>query len=285
MARRGHSSASQGARGGAGSSASSSSSASSQQYCLDLVKKHDFDSYVAGLLLPAAARNSYFAIRSFNAEIAMIRDNTHGNAMAGRIRFQWWRDLLQEIYHGQHGGASMVATSPVAQALSEAVHKHDLSERWFERSLDARQRDLAGEQVRGYTLWAGGALCFLCSVCVFSLSPARPFSHLFTPSLPLPLPPGYYEQPDTLDALENYAEEGHSSVQYLVLQSLGVQDEASEYAASHVGVASGLTTTLRGFAYHASQVRVCVCVCVRVCPRPRPRPSTRVPHVPPWSLS
>jgi len=197
---------------------SASSTAAAHQYCLDLVKKHDFDSYVAGLLLPADARNSYFAIRSFNAEIAMIRDNTHGNAMAGRIRFQWWRDLLQEIYHGQNGQASMLATSPVAQALAEGVHKHSLSERWLERSLDARQRDMAGEQ------------------------------------------------PDTLDALENYAEEGHSSLHYLVLQSLGVSGEASEYAASHVGVASGLTTMLRGFPHHASQVGPPLHACVFVYP-------------------
>ena len=117
----------------------SSSSTETGQYCVDLVKKHDFDSYVSGLLVPSASRSAFFAIRAFNVEIAMIKDHTHGNAMAGRIRFQWWRDLLQEIYHGRvDGTGSMISTSPLAQALRESIHRHDLSERWFDRSLDAR---------------------------------------------------------------------------------------------------------------------------------------------------
>jgi hypothetical protein len=62
------------------------------------------------------------------------------------------------------------------------------------------------------------------------------------------------EQPDSLDDLETYAEHGHSSIAYLVLEAMGVRDEVSEYAASHTGVCSGLTTVLRGFAHHASQV-------------------------------
>jgi hypothetical protein len=62
------------------------------------------------------------------------------------------------------------------------------------------------------------------------------------------------EQPETMDELENYAEQGHSSILYLILESLGVKDEASEYACSHVGVSSGIVTTLRAFPYHAKQV-------------------------------
>lgn len=121
----------------------SSGSASPHQHCVDLVKLHDFDSYVAGLLLPKASRSAYFAIKAFNVEIAMIKDHTHGNAMAGRIRFQWWRDLLESLYRGEGGGgapgpASMVSASPVGRALYDAVRRHDLSERWFQRSLDAR---------------------------------------------------------------------------------------------------------------------------------------------------
>jgi len=174
---------------------------------MDLVKKHDYDSYLAGLLCPKESRDAYFAIKSFNVEIAMIKDNTHNNLMAGRLRFQWWRDLINEVYNGVEGGkVSSLSKSPIAQAISSSVSQHDLSQRWFERSLDARQRDLNSEQ------------------------------------------------PETLDMLEDYAEQGHSSIQYLILESLGVRDEASEYATSHIGVCSGLTTILRAFPYHAAQV-------------------------------
>ncbi len=111
----------------------------SDEYCVDLVKKHDYDSFLSGLLVPKESRAAYFAIRAFNVEIAMIKDQTNGNLLAGRIRFQWWRDLIDEIYNGGGGkSTSMIGKQPVAQALGIHVEKHSLSSRWFERSLDAR---------------------------------------------------------------------------------------------------------------------------------------------------
>lgn len=54
-------------------------------------------------------------------------------------------------------------------------------------------------------------------------------------------------------ALETLVEKGHSSLLYLTLQLLGrEQDESSQYIASHIGVASGLVTLLRGYSHHAS---------------------------------
>lgn len=59
----------------------------------------------------------------------------------------------------------------------------------------------------------------------------------------------------TYDDLENYAEFGHSSLMYTLLEILDVQDENMQYAASHIGVSAGLTALVRGHAFHASQVR------------------------------
>ena len=180
----------------------SSDSQAAGDYCVDLVKQNDFDSYLAGLLVPADSRSAYFAVRAFNVELAMVRDQINSNQMAGRIRFQWWRDVMRDIYEGD--GASAMQ-QPVATALRYHIDSKSLSSRWFERSIDARQKDLSGAQ------------------------------------------------PQTLDDLEDYAEQGHSSVLYLLLETLGVRDEESEYTASHVGVCSGITTIMRGFPHHASQ--------------------------------
>lgn len=57
------------------------------------------------------------------------------------------------------------------------------------------------------------------------------------------------------DDLENYAEFGHSSLMYTLLEVLDVKDENMQYAASHLGVSAGLTALIRGHAYHASQVQ------------------------------
>jgi len=177
-------------------SAAASSADGSGAYCMNLVKQHDFDNYLAGLLVPKEFRDTYFAIRAFNVEIAMIKDQCHGNTMAGRIRFQWWRDVLEEIYSPEETKKSrLISNQPVANALYDSIKFSDMNMniRWFERSLDARQKDLASDQ------------------------------------------------PQTMDDLENYAEQSNSSILYLLLESMGVHEENAEFAASHIGVCSGIS--------------------------------------------
>lgn len=58
------------------------------------------------------------------------------------------------------------------------------------------------------------------------------------------------------DELETLAEKAHSSLLYLNLQLLGLQDdEQIQFAASHIGVGVGIATLLRGYAHNASLVR------------------------------
>lgn len=64
----------------------------------------------------------------------------------------------------------------------------------------------------------------------------------------------------TYDELENYAEFGHSSLLYSLLEILDVKDEASQHAASHIGVSSGLSLLLRGHLYHSRMVSYCTTV-------------------------
>jgi hypothetical protein len=59
---------------------------------------------------------------------------------------------------------------------------------------------------------------------------------------------------ETMDDLETYAECGHSSILYLILEILDLQDKDAEFAASHVGVCSGIVSTLRGFPHHSAKV-------------------------------
>jgi NADH dehydrogenase [ubiquinone] 1 alpha subcomplex assembly factor 6 len=63
-------------------------------------------------------------------------------------------------------------------------------------------------------------------------------------------------QPKTLGDLETYAEHSSSSCLYLTLELLGVANEHADIAASHIGVSSGIVTSLRSLPYLASQVSV-----------------------------
>ena len=60
----------------------------------------------------------------------------------------------------------------------------------------------------------------------------------------------------TLDALEKYAESTVSSINYLLLETINVRDVRVDHAASHLGKAQGIVTTIRATPFHASKRRV-----------------------------
>ena len=62
------------------------------------------------------------------------------------------------------------------------------------------------------------------------------------------------DQPENLDDIEEYAELGHSSILYLLLESMGVRDDNSKIVASHVGCCSGIMTLLRAMPYNVEKV-------------------------------
>lgn len=185
------------------SSFSTKSNIKVDEYCRELVKKHDFENYLGNLLVPKQYQSAFFAIRAFNIEIATIKDSTHSNPHSGRIRFQWWRDIIDNIYSGKN--LARVEQQPVAKALIQHIKENNLTKRWFDRTLEAREKNLT------------------------------------------------IEQPDTLDDLEDYGEKGHSSILYLLLESMNIRDDNTMYIASHIGVCSGIIALLRGIPHHAAQ--------------------------------
>ncbi len=172
---------------------------------MDLVKTADFDNYLSGLILPRNAQRAFFAIRAFNHEIAQVRDQSKNNFMTGRIRFQFWKDSLQRIYDGDNVGE--LQDQPVLKELERCIKEHDLTQRFFERCIEARISDFGGS--------------------------------------------GF----ENISDLEWYAESSHSSILYLVLETLGIRgsNHKTAHAASHVGCSAGIVTLLRGFPYHLSQ--------------------------------
>jgi NADH dehydrogenase [ubiquinone] 1 alpha subcomplex assembly factor 6 len=148
------------------------------KYCVDLVQNRDRESYLCGLLMPQKARRSYFAVRALNVELASIKDgglNRHlsqasdttyqpvvGPSTALTFRTQWWRDAIGQIYGDDirsiRGGnpahnhllASMATScwnNPVVRVLDYAVKDSQLTRRFIERLLEAREEDLAVKQL------------------------------------------------------------------------------------------------------------------------------------------
>ncbi|CAM8947294.1 hypothetical protein QQ045_016920 [Rhodiola kirilowii] len=61
--------------------------------------------------------------------------------------------------------------------------------------------------------------------------------------------------PESMEELEQYAEDTMSTLLYSTLQAGGIRSIAADHAASHIGKASGLLLLLKSLPYHASRNR------------------------------
>ena len=106
--------------------------------CQAIVRNADFDRYLSALFVPERLRGEIFALYAFNHEVAKIAE-TVSEPMLGRIRLQWWRETIEEIYSG------MPRRHDVAIALYNAIEAADLPRELFEDFFDARELDLESE--------------------------------------------------------------------------------------------------------------------------------------------
>src|SRR5262249_55654902 len=104
-----------------------------------LVQRHDRDRYQTALFAPAARREALFALYAFNYEIARVRQSV-AQPMLGQIRLQWWRENIGAAFD-----CGPVRAHPVVEALTAAIRDLALTRIHFDRLIDARESDLAGE--------------------------------------------------------------------------------------------------------------------------------------------
>jgi len=128
----------------------------------NLVRQHDRDRFQTALFAPAARREALFALYAFNYEIARIREAVR-EEMLGRIRLQWWREVVNAAYSGRPP-----RRHDVVETLSEAINRYDLTQAHFERLIDAREADLPGAPPP--TLAALEEYCEASSGCLVELA-------------------------------------------------------------------------------------------------------------------
>ncbi|KJE92383.1 phytoene synthase [Capsaspora owczarzaki ATCC 30864] len=113
---------------------SSARAVTPEQYCMDLVKKNDYEHYLETLLLPKRARDVSFAVRALNVEVARVSDVTTSKH-AGRIRLQFWLDAVAAAAKQQG-----TPHHPVAQALQNVYKTQKLTSRWVSRLIEERTK-------------------------------------------------------------------------------------------------------------------------------------------------
>jgi hypothetical protein len=74
--------------------------------------------------------------RAFNAEVASIKDTVRTNPATGKIRMQWWRERIYDMYTPKNERPP--PDTMLLRVLGEAIEQHALTRRWFERLIDAR---------------------------------------------------------------------------------------------------------------------------------------------------
>ncbi|KAF9533111.1 isoprenoid synthase domain-containing protein [Crepidotus variabilis] len=105
-------------------------------YCRDLVRKHDYDSYLNSFFYPSETWNVFFAVKAFSVELATIQDSV-SNAAIGRMRMQFWRDAVKGISDDRP------PKHPVALALHETSKRHKIPAYHLKRIVDARDAELS----------------------------------------------------------------------------------------------------------------------------------------------
>ena len=123
-----------------------------------LARAADYDRYLSALFAPAGRREALFALIAFNHEIARIPEAV-SEPMLGRIRLQWWREVLDAAYAGEP-----TRRHEVALPLADAIRACGLDRAPFDALLEAREADLEEDgpadlaALERYAAGTGGAL-------------------------------------------------------------------------------------------------------------------------------
>ena len=106
-------------------------------YLADQLRHDDRDRYLLTMFAPAAVRDSLQTLYAFNAEVAKIRESVT-ETMIGRMKLQWWRDVLDTIF----SGGKPPQGNPLVEALAAIIPAYKLSRHAFDELLTTRERDL-----------------------------------------------------------------------------------------------------------------------------------------------
>ena len=103
-------------------------------YSAAQVRAQDLDRFHLALCAPATVQEAWLALAAFNLELARTASRVT-DANLGRIRLQWWREVLEEL-----AGRGPVRAHQVALALAECRPRLNL--KVLHEMVDARERDL-----------------------------------------------------------------------------------------------------------------------------------------------
>lgn len=119
------------------SSSASSKDLHQKNYCLELVKKNDFENYLCTLLLHGQIRRHAFAIRAFNVEVSKACSMVSEEHIA-KMKLKFWFDSIDKCFDKNE--KSYVADHPVLYELKYASDHNKITKHFLKRLVTARDR-------------------------------------------------------------------------------------------------------------------------------------------------
>ncbi|RWS13323.1 NADH dehydrogenase (ubiquinone) complex I: assembly factor 6-like isoform X1 [Dinothrombium tinctorium] len=113
-------------------------------YYFSFRRKYDYENYLCSLLIEqSSVRRTAFAVRSFNVEVAQIRDLAI-NDIATQFRFQFWIDIVNDIFDEKKSGTITSGSQPIAYELNKCylTSNKSLSKKWFKSLIESRNSDI-----------------------------------------------------------------------------------------------------------------------------------------------
>ena len=102
----------------------------------EALKKADPDRFRAALMADAQGRRDLLILYAFHYELSKVPDVT-SEPMLGQIRYEWWREAVDEIYSGRE-----VRRHEISTPLAELLLRTEMPRFWIDRLIDGRARDL-----------------------------------------------------------------------------------------------------------------------------------------------
>ncbi|VDP16250.1 unnamed protein product, partial [Soboliphyme baturini] len=112
--------------------------ASAYEYCVDLVRRRDRETFLFHLFLPNRYRRHTLSVAAFNVELSQVFQLS-SNSTTALMRLQFWKDVMVALPQGK------VPEHPVAEALLHTYRTCHLSEKWLNDLVDARIDSISGQ--------------------------------------------------------------------------------------------------------------------------------------------
>lgn len=117
-------------------------------YCVDLVKSNDEETYLSTLVLPKELLHPAFVIKAFNIELLSI-GRSRQEPRISEIKLQFWKDQIDRIYGKNENQASPAYegslanlqryNEPVTKQLSVIINKYNINKIWLNRLIEGRK--------------------------------------------------------------------------------------------------------------------------------------------------